>query len=103
MLVYDDVSLDAKIQIYDKGIDQLDDFLDSPESFAQFQFQIKAGDLIVPTIQFGEPLQAECRHFVECIEHGRRPLTDGFDGLKVVKVLEAAERSLKQDGRPVEI
>jgi predicted dehydrogenase len=103
MLVYDDVSLDAKIQIYDKGIDQLDDFLDSPESFAQFQFQIKAGDLVVPTIQFGEPLQAECRHFVECIEHGRRPLTDGFDGLKVVKVLEAAERSLKQDGRPVEI
>jgi len=103
MLVYDDVSLDAKIQIYDKGIDQLDDFLDSPESFAQFQFQIKAGDLVVPTIQFGEPLQAECREFVECIEHGRRPLTDGLDGLKVVKVLEAAERSLKQDGRPVEI
>jgi predicted dehydrogenase len=103
MLVYDDVSLDAKIQIYDKGIDQLDDFLDSPESFAQFQFQIKTGDLVIPTIKYGEPLQAESRHFIECIEHNRKPLTDGLDGLKVVRVLEAAERSLKEDGKPIEI
>jgi predicted dehydrogenase len=103
MLVYDDVSLDAKIQIYDKGISQLDDFLEAPQSFAQFQFQIKTGDLVIPTIQYGEPLQAQSRHFIECIEQDRKPLTDGLDGLKVVRVLEAAERSLKQDGKLVEI
>ncbi len=103
MLVYDDVSLDAKIQLYDKGIVNLHDFLDAPETFAEFQFQIRAGDLVVPTLQFGEPLQSECRHFIDCIEKGRRPITDGTNGLKVVRVLEAAERSLRQGGEPVRI
>lgn len=103
MLVYDDISLDAKIQIYDKGIERLDDFLDAPETFAEFQFQLRVGDLVVPTLQFSEPLQTECRHFLDCIQGGRRPLTDGLSGLKVVKVLEAAEQSLKQGGRPVEL
>ncbi len=103
MLVYDDVSLEAKIQVYDKGINQLDDFLESPESFAQFQFQTRSGDLTIPTLQFGEPLQVECRHFIDCIEHNRRPLTDGYNGLRTVKVLEAAEQSLRQNGRLIEL
>lgn len=103
MLVYDDVSLDAKIQIYDKGIAGLDDFLEAPDSFAQFQFQLRVGDLIVPTIQFGEPLQSECRHFVDCITTGQQPLTDGPNGMRVVKVLEAAERSLREGGMSVEL
>ena len=103
MLVYDDVSLDAKIQLYDKGIAQLDDFLEAPESFAEFQFQIRSGDMIIPTIQFGEPLQSECRHFVDCIETGQKPITDGVNGLKVVRVLEAAEKSLRSGGEPVDL
>jgi predicted dehydrogenase len=103
MLVYDDVSLDAKIQIYDKGIADLHDFLEAPETFAEFQFKLRVGDLVIPTLQFGEPLQAECQHFINCIEKGERPLTDGANGLRVVKVLEAAERSLKQDGKPMEL
>jgi len=103
MLVYDDVSLDAKIQIYDKGIADLHDFLDAPESFAEFQFQLRVGDLVIPTIPFSEPLQSECQHFIDCIQNERRPLTDGLNGLRVVRVLEAAERSLKQDGKAVEL
>ena len=103
MLVYDDVSVDAKIQIYDKGIVELDHFLDSPETFAEFQFQIRQGDMVIPSLQFSEPLQLECRHFIECIREGRRPITDGWDGLRVVKVLEAAEKSIKQGGQPVEL
>ena len=103
MLVYDDVSLDAKIQIYDKGISDLHSFIEAPETFAEFQFQLRVGDLVVPSLQFSEPLQAECRHFIDCIEQKRKPLTDGLNGLKVVRVLEAAEQSLRQDGRPVEI
>lgn len=103
MLVYDDVSLDAKIQLFDKGIVHLDHFLDAPETFAEFQFQLRVGDLVIPTLQFSEPLQIECRHFLDCIQEGRRPLTDGWNGLKVVKVLEAAERSLKQGGQPIEL
>lgn len=103
MLVYDDVSLDAKIQLYDKGVANLDDFLESPETFAEFQFNIRAGDLVIPTLQFSEPLQSECRHFIDCIQHGSKPLTDGWDGLRVVKVLEAAEQSLKNGGKTIDL
>jgi predicted dehydrogenase len=103
MIVYDDVSIDAKIQLYDKGIAQLHDFLESPESFAEFQFQIRSGDLVAPALQFSEPLQNECRHFIECVEGGKRPITDGVNGLKVVRVLEAAERSLRRKGEPIEL
>jgi len=103
MLVYDDVSLDAKIQIYDKGISGLHDFIEAPESFAEFQFQLRVGDVVIPALQFGEPLQAECQHFIECVEHGGQPRTDGPSGLRVVRVLEAAERSLGQDGEPIEL
>lgn len=103
MLVYDDVSLDAKIQIYDKGIADLHDFLDTPESFAEFQFQLRVGDLVIPTIHFSEPLQSECRHFIDCIQNEMRPLTDGLNGLRVVRVLEAAEQSLRQDGKVFEL
>ena len=103
MLVYDDVSLDAKIQIYDKGISNLDDFLKTPETFAEFQFQLRMGDLVIPSIHFGEPLQSECQHFIDCIQNSRQPRTDALNGLRVVRVLEAAERSISQDGKPVEL
>jgi predicted dehydrogenase len=101
MLVYDDVSLDAKLQIYDKGIVQLHEFLEAPDSFAQFQFQIRNGDLVIPTVSFSEPLHEEGRHFIECIRDGSQPLSDGACGLRVVRVLEAADRSLTEGGRPV--
>ena len=50
-----------------------------------------------------EPLERECRHFIECVEHGKRPLCDGHSALKVVRVLEAAQKSLENDGTPVEV
>ncbi len=103
MLVYDDVSLDSKIQLYDKGIARLDDFLDGPETFAEFKFQIRSGDVVTPAIQFDEPLQSECQHFVDCVEHNRKPMTDGLSGLRVVKVLEAAEESLRRYGKQIEL
>jgi predicted dehydrogenase len=103
MLVYDDVTQDDKIKIYDKGIVQLDEFIHSPSSFAEFQFKIRSGDVTIPTIQFGEPLQTECQHFIDCIQKKCDPLADGENGLRVVKVLEAAEQSLKQSGRPVDL
>ena len=103
MLVYDDVSMDAKIQIYDKGIVDLDAYRRSPDTFAEFQFRIRVGDLVVPALKFGEPLRTECQHFIDCIQKGQRPLSDGLSGLRVVKVLEAAERSLRQGGQSVDL
>lgn len=103
MLVYDDVSLNAKIQLYDKGIVRRDELVESPDSFAQFQYQVRVGDVVIPNIEFGEPLQTECRHFVDCIRSGEQPLSDGEDGLRVVKVLEAAEQSLQRGGKSIDL
>jgi predicted dehydrogenase len=100
MVVYDDVSADAKIQVYDKGVDKIPtsqsgrDF----ENFGEFQLQLRSGDVHIPSFKFTEPLRTECAHFIECIVQQKQPLTDGQNGLQVVKVLEAAQHSLKQQG-----
>ncbi|HKX19319.1 MAG TPA: Gfo/Idh/MocA family oxidoreductase [bacterium] len=101
MLVYDDVNEDARIQLYDKGVVQLDDYLEAPESFPEFLPRLRVGDVLIPAVSSSEPLQAACRHFVDCVRAGQRPRTDGASGLRVVRVLEAAEESLRQGGRTI--
>lgn len=103
MLVYDDVSVESKIRIYDKGVKRLDEYLCSPESFAEFQFQTRTGDVVIPRIRFEEPLQTECRHFIDCVNNGKEPLSDGESGLRVVRVLEAADVSMSNGGRAVDL
>ena len=105
MAVYDDTSTEAKIQLFDKGIDRcsIDDSLGEYDSFGKFQLIQRAGDVLVPRINFTEPLKAECGHFVDCIAKGEKPLTDGENGLRVVRVLEAASRSLVQGGASVPV
>jgi len=58
---------------------------------------------VIPKFDFVEPLYIECNHFVDCIKNSKKPLTDGFDGLRVVKVLEAAQKSMDREGVAVEI
>lgn len=101
MVVYDDVSNDAKIQLFDKGVDKqpVDDNLQNFDGFGDFQLQIRAGDMIVPKFDFVEPLKTECSHFVDCIRTGKTPLTNGRHGQEVVKILEAAQKSLKDSGK----
>jgi len=104
MVVYDDVSTDAKIQVFDKGVDRIS----SPDaesfgSFGEFQLLIRAGDVHVPKIAATEPLKLECQHFADCIANGAAPRTDGRHGRQVVQVLEAAEKSLKSGGAAVEV
>ena len=105
MVVYDDVSPDAKIRVYDKGVMKKKNSpsLGGFESFGEFQLLLRAGDVLVPKIDFVEPLKVECAHFIECIKNGTKPLTDGLDGLRVVRVLEAAQRSLKSGGVPQDL
>lgn len=105
MIVYDDASTEAKIQLYDKGIDRrgLDGSLGDFDSFGKFQLIQRAGDVLIPRIDFAEPLRNECQHFVECIVAGKKPLTDGENGLRVVKILEAASRSLAAGGASIEL
>ncbi|HAX61397.1 MAG TPA: hypothetical protein DCX95_02400 [Elusimicrobia bacterium] len=93
MVIYDDVSSDMKVQIYDKGIDKFDDF----QTFGQFQLIHRAGDIFIPKIDFKEPLEIEAAHFVECINEGKEPLTSARKSLPVVKILEAVQNSIKHD------
>ena len=95
MLVYDDIEPLEKIKIYDKGVERPSYY----DSFGNFQFSYRYGDIYTPYIDNKEPLQVECQHIVECIGNGTQPISDGRDGLKVVKILEAAEKSIKNKGR----
>ncbi len=93
MLVYDDVSSDAKIVVHDKGVEKtrIPRVLPDVESFADFQLASRMGDIHIPKIDFKEPLSLECQHFIECIFNGSKPIPDGENGRKVVKVLEEAQ------------
>jgi predicted dehydrogenase len=102
MIVYDDVSADARITIYDKGVSRSrrDDAgpPGSYETFGEFQLLLRAGDVLIPKVDFTEPLRVELQHFVDCIGSGEAPLTDGVSGLRVVRALEAAQASMDADG-----
>jgi predicted dehydrogenase len=90
MVVYDDVETLEKIKIYDKGVE-------TPpytDTYGEFQCSYRYGDVVIPNIRFVEPLRTECEHFLDCIRDGSEPQSSGRVGLKVVKVLEMAERSL---------
>ncbi|HXJ67607.1 MAG TPA: Gfo/Idh/MocA family oxidoreductase [Verrucomicrobiae bacterium] len=99
MVVFDDMEASEKIKVYDKGVDirtgQVVSYGDA--------LTVRSGDILIPKISLQEPLKLECLHFVECVRERKRPLSDGIGGLRVVKVLDAAQRSLKSGGKPVAI
>jgi predicted dehydrogenase len=97
MVVFDDMESDRKVTVYDKGAAKV-----QYENYGEY-VTLRFGDIHIPRISNDEPLRLECQHFVECIREGRTPLSDGIDGLNVVRVLEAMERSLREAGRPVKI
>lgn len=98
MAVFDDLEPSEKLKIYDKGVELNLDY----DSYAE-SVGLRFGDITVPYIKVGEPLRAECEHFLSCVRHRTRPRSDGEDGLRVVEVLEAADQSLEQNGHPVDI
>jgi predicted dehydrogenase len=95
MLIYDDIESLEKIKIYDKGVE-------TPpytDTYADFHLSYRYGDVVIPYIQFTEPLRVECQHFIDCINDGdQQPISSGKQGLQVIQILEAAERSLKSKG-----
>ncbi|MCA9887258.1 MAG: Gfo/Idh/MocA family oxidoreductase [Anaerolineae bacterium] len=101
MLVFDDVASLEKIKIYDKGVETLP----YTETYKEFHLSYRYGDIVIPNISFVEPLRVECEHFVDSILLDSAPQTDGINGLRVVSVLEAAQRSLENQGKmmPIEL
>ncbi len=96
MMVFDDMDSSEKIRIYDKGADI------NQGEYVSYDEMIKLRDkgYIAPELDLKEPLVNECRHFVDCIEKNEKPLTDGRNGLRVVRVLNAAQKSLENKGVP---
>jgi len=97
MVVFDDMEASEKLKIYDKGVKNL-----SYDTYGEY-LGLRFGDIIIPSIKMVEPLRAEAEHFIRCIESRKEPKTTGKDGLEVVKILAAAQQSLKGKGVPVNL
>ncbi len=93
MIIYDDTSPTAKIQIVDKKVSR--EVIDSD---GRMRVSIHAAGSVVPELEFQEPLLVEAAHFVDCVESGSQPRSDGDSGVRVVRAIEAAERSMAQGG-----
>jgi len=91
MATFDDMALDGKVTVYDKGFDV--------SSASYGEYITRSGDIWSPRIANAEPLRVECEHFVACVRDGTTPLSDGASGLRVVRVLEALQESLVASSR----
>ena len=95
MAVFDDVQTSEKLRIYDNHAEA------PPAKSYGEAIQVRFGDILIPRVETAEPLQLECRQIIECVNSLATPLTDAQDGLRVIRILEAAQQSLEQDGIPV--
>lgn len=98
MAVFDDTEPIEKLRIYDKGVDRVPTYSSYGDALT-----LRFGDIYVPGIEMQEPLRLECQHFLDCIREGRRPLSDGHNGLQVLRVLDALQRSLDNEGKLVRL
>ena len=86
MATFDDMLIEGKLTVYDKGFDE--------DTRSWGEYIVRSGDIFSPQVPNVEPLRIECEHFVECVRSGATPRSDGRSGLRVVRVLEALQRSL---------
>ncbi len=91
MATFDDMAVEGKITVYDKGFDE------APRGYGEWV--TRSGDTYSPRLQTVEPLRLECQEFLDSIEEGRPPRSDGESGLRVVRVLEQLQDSLKASER----
>ncbi len=97
MVVFDDTEASEKLRIYNNHaeVPQVRSYGDS--------IQVRFGDIVIPRVETTEPLKIECRHFIDCVRTRSTPLSDAQDGLRVIRILEAAQKSMELDGVPVRI
>jgi predicted dehydrogenase len=96
MIVWNDLEADEKIKVYDRGVQ-----LGGREGVYDLLVSYRSGDMWAPKVEAVEALKAELAYFVSCIKNGEVPINDGMAGLRVVRMLEAAEASLSQKGEAV--
>jgi predicted dehydrogenase len=95
MATFDDMELERKLTVYDKGFD---------ESWSSYgEYIARSGDTFSPRVPNDEPLRVECGHFVDCVREGSEPRSGGEAGLRVVRVLEALQQSLRESSRAAHV
>jgi predicted dehydrogenase len=99
MIVYDDMETSEKVRVYDKGVSQHP----HPEHRERLLTAYRNGDMLAPHLEATEALRMMARDFANSIATNRPPLSDGYSGYRVVRVLEAAQASIEQNGRPIEL
>jgi len=97
MLVWNDLEADEKIKIYDKGVSMSA----NPSNLHQLLVSYRSGDMHAPQLEQIEALRAETAYFLQCIEKNTTPFNDGIAGLRVVRILEAADKSIRSRGEAV--
>ncbi|HEY2547169.1 MAG TPA: Gfo/Idh/MocA family oxidoreductase [Candidatus Acidoferrum sp.] len=99
-IVFNDLNGIEQVRVFEKGVSPVEQ---EPLNYGEFRFEIRDGDIISPRIEPVEPLKHQCRHFVECVRTGKRPISSGVEGRDVVRVLEAVNRSIECKGLQIEI
>lgn len=96
-VVFDDTNALERVRVFDKGV-----CVESETSttYGEFKFLLRDGDISSPLVESGEPLKAECAHFLSCLRSGEQPLSDGHIGRSVVAVMEAIDASVARGGAP---
>src|SRR3989338_7773674 len=99
MVVYNEIEPSEKVRVYSKGVDIRND----PDGRRKTLIDYRTGDMYAPKIEHKEALGNVCAHFIDCIAKGKEPITGGEAGLRVVEILEAAQRSIKNGGRAIQL
>ena len=99
MIMYDDLATSEKVKVFDSGVK----FTSNPQEIYQLRVGYRTGDMWAPKLETTEALRIAGDHFLNCIETGAKPVTDGSLGLRVVEIIEAATASMYRRGETVEI
>lgn len=98
MVVFSDTESTEKLTVFDKGVDSKLDY----DTYAEY-LTLRTGDITIPQIDTAEPLKEEVEHFLTCVRERTQPRSDATDGLRVLRVLEAGQESLRKGGAPIEV
>ena len=98
MLVWNDLEADEKLKIYDKGVQ-----MNNGHGLYELLVSYRTGDMWAPRVEQAEALKVELTYFIDCVTRDQTPFNDGHAGLRVVRILEAADQSLKERGKAVQL
>lgn len=100
-IVFNDLNTLEQVRVFEKGVKLMES--GEPLNYGEYRLQIRDGNILSPKIQVTEPLKEQCRHFLHCVTTGERPMTDGWAGADVLRVLEAIDLSIRKGGIQMEV